>query len=77
MASVLPSKSVPTTGRGSRKRKRGVDKENKNGDGPSQVSEHDTPIDNEVVQVDEDMQVNRLEPNAPQEKRSKKEVYLL
>ena len=77
MASVLQSKSVPTTGRGSQKRKRGVDKENKNGDGPSQVSEHDTPINNEVVQVDEDMQVNRLEPNAPQEKQSKKEVYLL
>jgi hypothetical protein len=74
---VLPSKSVPTTGRGSGKRKRGVDKDIEDGDGPSQGSEHDTPIDNAIVQVGEDMHVNGLRSNAPQEKRSKKEVYSL
>ena len=69
---MLPSKSVPTTGRGSGKRKRGVDKE------PSRVSEHGMPADNAVVQVDEDtIHVNGLEPNAPQEKRTKKEVKSL
>jgi hypothetical protein len=79
---VLPSKSAPTTGRGSGKRKRGVDKEIEDGNlnGPSQGSEHDTvdtPIDDAVVQAGEDMHVNGLGSNAPQEKRSKKEVYSL
>ena len=71
MASVLPSKSAPTTGCGSRKRKCGVDREIEDGDSTSQVSEHNTPpIDNSTI--DEDMHVDKS--NAPQEKQSKKEV---
>lgn len=56
---MLPSKSVPTTGRGSGKCKRGVDNTDSN----------------VVVQVGEDIQVNVHGSNTPQEKRGKKEVY--
>ncbi|KAF8817293.1 hypothetical protein BYT27DRAFT_7074946, partial [Phlegmacium glaucopus] len=71
LASTLPSKSVPTTGRDSGKRKRGVEVvEIEDDDSPFRVSERNTPpIGNSII---EDAQVT--ESNAPRTKRSKSEA---
>jgi len=68
---MLPSKSVPTTGRGSGKRKRRVEVvEIEDDDSPRRVSEHNTPpIGNSII---EDAHI--AESNAPRTKRSKSEV---
>ncbi|KAF8805090.1 hypothetical protein BYT27DRAFT_7298997 [Phlegmacium glaucopus] len=71
LASTLPSKSVPTTGCGSGKRKRGVEVvEIEDDNSPFRVSECNTPpIGNSII---EDAQVT--ESNAPHTKWSKSEA---